>query len=486
MKVTAYSYGGAGEVTGSCHLLDIDGDLIQVDFGLFQGKRQESDNKNRDFKIDLDKLKAVLITHGHADHCARLPLLIKNGYDGPIYSTSATRDLANLIMLDSAKIQAGDYQTYLAAARRKGDKEGKTVLLPMYDEDDCIKTSSQISTIPYYKKVNLYKNIDVQLYDAGHILGSSMVEFTIKDKPTFFEKLFNKKASKDIKVLYTGDLGRPEKPIIKKPDSHIIEAPDYIFLESTYGNRKHESRQLALEHLAKVINDTSKKGGKIIIPSFAIERTQELIYYINILLRDKKIPKLSVYVDSPMATNATGIFRVHPECYDKGIYDEFLDKHKNPFQFDKLTFISSNQDSKKLDKKKDPMIIIAADGMCEAGRVTRHLAVNIEDPKNTVLIVGFMAENTLGRKLLDGEKEVKILNSMFTVNASIEKINAFSAHADYTEMLNWLDSIDTSKLKKIFLVHGEPDAQEFFKEQLIKNGFKNVEIVKPDQKYILN
>jgi len=485
LKITSYSYGAAEEVTGSCHILDIDDNLIQIDMGLFQGKRQESDLKNREFNIDVNKLKAVVVTHGHADHCARLPLLIKNGYKGTIYSTSATRDLANLVMMDSAKIQFNDYQTFLAAARRKGDKEGKTVLLPLYNEDDCVKTSAQITTVPYYKKTYITKNVDMKLYDAGHILGSSMVELTIKNEPTFFEKLVGKKSDKEIRVLYTGDLGRPEKPIIRKPDSNV-EAPDYIFMESTYGNRQHESREVALEHLAKVINDTAARGGKIIIPSFAIERTQEMIYYLNTLLRDKKIPKLPVYVDSPMATNATGIFRVHPECYDQGIYDDFLDRHKSPFQFDKLTFVTSNSDSMRLDKKKDPMIIIAADGMCEAGRVVHHLAANIEDPKNTILIVGFMAENTLGRKILEGEKEVKILNSIFSVKAKVEKINAFSAHADYIESIDWLDSIDTSRLKKIFLVHGEKEAQKFFKEALIQHGYKNVEIVKVNEKYILS
>jgi metallo-beta-lactamase family protein len=484
LRLIAYSLGAAEEVTGSKHFLDINGDLIQIDCGAFQGKRKESDEKNRNFNIDINRLKSVILTHGHFDHVGVTPLLVKNGYKGPIYSTSATRDIANLVMLDSAKIQYQDYQTYLAAARRKGDKTGKTVLKPLYNEEDCINTACQISTIPYHRRINLIKNCDIQLFDAGHILGSAMVELYIKNESKFFDKILGKANDKEVRVLYTGDLGRPEKPIIKKPDENV-DAPDYIYLESTYGNRLHEGKEVALEHFAKVIRETAAKGGKVLIPSFAIERTQEIIYYLNTLLRDKKIPKLPVYVDSPMATNATGIFRVHPECYDTGIYEEFLDKHKSPFQFDKLTFVGSNQDSMKLDKKKDPCIIIAADGMCEAGRITHHLAAGIEDPKNTILIVGYMAENTLGRKLLDGEKTVSIFNALFNVNASVEKINAFSAHADYKETINWLNSIDTSRLKKIFLVHGEPESQTFLRKALIDEGYKNVEIVKSGTKYIL-
>lgn len=485
MKIEAYSLGATEEVTGSKHFLDIDGNLVQIDCGAFQGKRLESYEKNKEFNdADISNLKAVVLTHGHFDHVGLLPLLIQKGYKGTIYSTSATRDLANLVIMDSAKIQAQDYQNDLAAARRKGNKKGEGVPGPLYTEEDCVKTVEQLSTIPYNKRTSLLKNVDVQLYDAGHILGSAMVELTIKEEKSLIDKLLRRKEGKVTRVLYTGDLGRPEKPIIKKPEEKILP-PDYIYLESTYGNRRHQGRDVAIEHFAKVIRETIARGGKVLIPSFAIERTQEIIYYLNILLQQHKIPKVPVYVDSPMATNATGIFRVHSECYSEELHKEFLDKHKNPFQFNGLTFTSSNQESMRLDKKKDPMIIIAADGMCEAGRITHHLAANIEDPKNTVLIVGFMAENTLGRQLIDGEREVKILSSIFNVNATIEKIDAFSAHADYQEEIDWLNSIDTSRLKKIFLVHGEPESQAFLKKELARAGYKNVEIVKANTKYIL-
>lgn len=261
--------------------------------------------------------------------------------------------------------------------------------------------------------------------------------------------------------------------------------PDYIVLESTYGNRKHEDAEFAMKELERVVRDTCSKKGKIIIPSFAIERAQELVFYLHLLTDRKKIPVVPIYVDSPMAANATSVFRVHPECYDESVNEAFLKHHKNPFGFGSLSFTTSVEESKSLNDKEGPMIIISADGMCEAGRVLYHLANEIGNERNTILIVGYMAENTLGRKIRDGEKEVKILGDMYHVNAKVEQINAFSAHADYTEMTDWLKTIDTSRLKNIFLVHGEKEAQEFFTDYLHQNGFPNVTTVKYDETYDL-
>jgi metallo-beta-lactamase family protein len=286
----------------------------------------------------------------------------------------------------------------------------------------------------------------------------------------------------DMRILYTGDIGRPQKPIIREPAVNM-PPPHYIFLESTYGNRRHEDADMALESLVKAVRRAVELKSKIIIPAFAVERTQEIIYYLHLLVDQKKIPAIPIYVDSPMATNATSIFNVHPECFSEEINRLFTQHYKNPFGFNKLGFVNSVEESKSLNDMKGPMIIIAADGMCEAGRVVHHLANNISNSANTVLIVGYMAENTLGRRLKAGEKEVSIFGDRYAVRAQIDVINAFSAHADYSECLDWLKKIDTSCLKKIFLVHGEVQAQAAFKPYLRDNGFPNVEIVKYGQTY---
>ncbi|MDD6899308.1 MAG: MBL fold metallo-hydrolase [Treponema porcinum] len=469
MMITMYSLGAAEEVTGSKHILEIDGHQIMIDCGAFQGKRQLSDTKNRDFDIAADKLDAVVLTHGHYDHCGLLPVLTKKGFTGNIYATPATRDIANLVMMDSARIQARDAEFLAKQANKKGEK---FTWRPLFNEDDVVKTANQIISLSYNRKMYIAPNVSLEFYDAGHILGSGFAYLTITN------------GSEETRVLFTGDIGRKEKPIIRNPAVNM-PPPDYIVLESTYGNRKHEDAEFAMKELERVVRDTCSKKGKIIIPSFAIERAQELVFYLHLLTDRKKIPVIPIYVDSPMAANATSVFRVHPECYDESVNEAFLKHHKNPFGFGSLSFTTSVEESKSLNDKEGPMIIISADGMCEAGRVLYHLANEIGNERNTILIVGYMAENTLGRKIRDGEKEVKILGDMYHVNAKVEQINAFSAHADYTEMTDWLKTIDTSRLKNIFLVHGEKEAQEFFTDYLNQNGFPNVTTVKYDETYDL-
>ena len=467
--ITMYSLGAAEEVTGSKHILEIDGHQIMIDCGAFQGKRQLSDTKNRDFDIAADKLDAVVLTHGHYDHCGLLPVLTKKGFTGNIYATPATRDIANLVMMDSARIQARDAEFLAKQANKKGEK---FTWRPLFNEDDVVKTANQIISLSYNRKMYIAPNVSLEFYDAGHILGSGFAYLTITN------------GSEETRVLFTGDIGRKEKPIIRNPAVNM-PPPDYIVLESTYGNRKHEDAEFAMKELERVVRDTCSKKGKIIIPSFAIERAQELVFYLHLLTDRKKIPVVPIYVDSPMAANATSVFRVHPECYDESVNEAFLKHHKNPFGFGSLSFTTSVEESKSLNDKEGPMIIISADGMCEAGRVLYHLANEIGNERNTILIVGYMAQNTLGRKIRDGEKEVKILGDMYHVNAKVEQINAFSAHADYTEMTDWLKTIDTSRLKNIFLVHGEKEAQEFFTDYLHQNGFPNVTTVKYDETYDL-
>jgi len=314
--------------------------------------------------------------------------------------------------------------------------------------------------------------INLEFYDAGHILGSAIASIKIK------------KGSQELNILATGDLGRKGKPIIRNPDVPET-APDYIILESTYGDRRHDSTDDAIKKLAEIAVRTVKKKGKILIPSFAIERTQELVYYFHLLVDDGTIPEIPIFVDSPMATNATTIFQVHPECYGKEIKEAFIKHHKNPFGFNSLHFTTSVQESKALNDHDGPLIIISADGMCEAGRIQHHLVHNIQDPNTTIMTVGYMAENTLGRRIRNREGEVKILGEWFKLKAQVEEINAFSAHADYFEILEWLKALDTSRLKGIFLVHGEKKPQAFLKNYLEENGFNNVEIVKYGNTYNL-
>ncbi len=516
MSIHCYSLGAAQEVTGSKHIVEIDGRSFMIDCGAFQGKRAEADKKNREFDFAADKIESVILTHAHFDHCGLLPVLMKNGYRGNIYATPATRDLANIVMMDSARIQARDAEFLAKQARKKGEKFSWR---PLYNEEDCVKAANQIVSLGYNRKMFIAPDVQLEFYDAGHILGSALAYMTItgqrknditgKKESTgmggtrrFWHRLFggsksventNQKEGNialtgapadEVRVLFTGDLGRIGKPIVRDPSTNF-PAPDYIFLESTYGNRLHEEPGVALDDLEQVIRTAVANKGKIIIPSFAIERAQELVYYLHILMDKKRVPRIPVYVDSPMAVNATGIFQLHPECYDEQTTETFLQNHKNPFGFNDLTFVQSVDESKELNKKTGPMIIISADGMCESGRVLYHLANSITDPRNIILIVGYMSENTLGRRILEGEKEVHILGDWYKVKAAVKKINAFSAHADYREMTNWLNSIDTSRLKKIFLVHGEKDSQEFFMNHLKENGYHDVEAIEYGKVYDL-
>jgi len=467
MSITLYSLGAAEEVTGSKHIIEVDGHTYLIDCGAFQGRRAEADRKNRNFEVPADRLEAVILTHAHFDHSGLLPMLGINGFKGNIYSTPATRDLANLIMMDSARIQARDAEYLAKQAARHGSSFNWQ---PLFKESDVINTTNQFVTVSYHRPTWIAPNILLEFFDAGHILGSAMAVLSITESD-----------GKKTRIAFTGDLGRKGKPIIMDPEP--LPPVDYMLLESTYGDRLHESTDDALKMLEEVAMKAIKMNGKIIIPSFAIERTQELVYYFHTLVDNGKIPEIPIYVDSPMAVNATSIFQIHPECYDAETHEAFIKHHKNPFGFNKLHFVTSVDESKALNKLDGPMIIISADGMCEAGRITHHLANNISKSTTQILLVGYMADHTLGRRLQNRELEVKIMNEWYQVKAEITQINAFSAHADYNEALDWLKHMDTSSLKKIFMVHGEPDVQVVFKDHLEEAGFTNVQIVKYGETY---
>ncbi len=471
MNIHIRSLGAAGEVTGSKHLVEFEGKRILVDCGAFQGRRTESDAKNRALLGDVEpsSVDVVVLTHAHYDHCGLLPYLVKKGFTGNIFATSATRDLANLIMMDSSHIQARDAD-YLSRQALK--KHEKFDWKPLYNDLDVVKTMEQFITINYHRPITIIDGVSIEFFDAGHILGSALVKMTLKSEKG------------EQRVLgFSGDLGRKNKPIIRNPEH--LHGLDYLVLESTYGNKLHENTSDAVERLAQVVRSTADAGGKVIIPAFAVERTQELVFTLHLLLDQGRIPDLPIWVDSPMAVDATGIFRVHPECYDKETHDAFTTHSKNPFGFASLHFSRSVEDSKALNVAKEPMIVISADGMCEVGRIQHHLIHNISNAQNTILIVGYMAEGTLGRRIMDGAKEVRIHGDFYKVAANVKTIDAFSAHADWQETLAWLSETETQNLKSTLLVHGESKALESMKNKLLEAGLSAVEIAKLGQRYAL-
>jgi len=463
MKLT--SFGAAREVTGSRHLLEVNGKRIFLDFGMFQGHRKESDVKNRNLPFDASKIDAVILSHAHIDHSGGLPLLVKNGFRGPIYSTFATRDLCNYMLMDSAYIQEKDAEYMkLKMAKKKG---AQAPMEPLYTVDDAQKCLGQFYGVGYERAFVVTEGVVCSFYDAGHILGSSQIHLVIYEKET----------NKRYTFAFTGDLGRKNLPILRDPQ--VLPPTDYLMIESTYGNRFHESILDAGQHLQDTINRTVKRGGKIIIPAFSVERTQELVYHLNLLWQKKLIPDMPIYVDSPLSANVTEVFMNHPECFDAETFKEFVVNRKNPFGFGKLQYTHSVDESKALNNYNGPCIIISASGMCENGRILHHLKNNIEDPRNTIMIVGFMAKDTLGRKIEDKQPIVNIFGEPHHVRAEVVVMDAFSGHADRSDLLDYLSQI--KGLKKIFLVHGEAEQQAAFKGYLNESGFKDVTMNEPGQ-----
>ena len=461
LKIT--SYGAAEEVTGSKHLLETTNARVLVDCGLFQGRREETHEKNAAFSFAPYSLYACVNTHGHLDHCGAYPLLVKDGFQGEILATSATRDISGLVMQDSARIQAQDAR-FLEKQQSRNPQPWRTVYPPLYDDKDVEAALKQFVGVSYGRDYALAPNIHATLYDAGHILGSALVRFEIFEGP------------QPVAIGFTGDLGRKNLPLLKDPET--LPPVDYLVCESTYGDRLHDPIGTAEDELAEVIRDTAAKGGRVIIPAFAVERTQELIYFLHRLHDAGRIPSLPVFVDSPMAVSATAIFKTHPECLDAETVRQFLDNGQSPFAFDNLKYVTDAESSKKINDVSMPCIIIASAGMCEAGRILHHLVQGVGDPRNTILIVGFMAENTLGRALADKKPEVRIFGERHAVKARVKILNAFSAHADYVEIGEYVKALDQSRLKRVFLVHGEPSAQAHLAEYLKGLGIVSVDILK--------
>jgi metallo-beta-lactamase family protein len=445
MKLT--SYGAAQEVTGSQHVLEVNGKKILLDCGLFQGHRQMAFEKNANFSYEPASIDTLLVSHAHIDHTGNIPHLVKNGFKGVIYCTEATKNLCRPLLLDSAYIQEQDAKYF----SRKLPGEALPYE-PIYDAEDVEFALGLFKDLPYDKKFKLYDGVYVTFREAGHVLGSSMIALDIEDKEDGKKK----------RLIFTGDLGRDRLPIINDP--YEFTDADYLLIESTYGNRNHAPIEEGIPELARVINRTVQRGGKVIIPSFAFERTQELIYSLHLLLDRKEIPtNLPIFIDSPLASHLTDIFKQHMELYDEEIRENFR-LGVNPFDPSQLKFTATVEDSKKLNFFIGPCIIISSSGMCEAGRIRHHLKNNIEDPKNSIAIVGYMAENTLGRKLVDGDEFIKIFDQMYKVNAEIVILESFSAHADKDDLDKFIKEI--KGLKKIMLVHGETTQSEAFAERI--------------------
>lgn len=458
-------HGACRTVTGSRHLINVNGFNILLDCGFFQGRRAETYERNLNFSFDPQSVDAVIISHAHMDHLGNLPNLVRQGYQGDVHCTAATLDLANIMLMDSANIQEHDIQVVNRIRRRHKEPPVE----PLYIKKDIPPVLKLLRSSSYYHPFYLRDNIQVTFHDAGHILGSAITILNINDN------------GRHLSICYSGDLGRADIPIIRNPD--IISDSDVLIIESTYGNRLHTDINNASDKLAKVINETISKGGKLIVPSFALERTQELIYFLHQLQVNNKIPKFPIFLDSPLAIGATDIFRLHPECFDDETF-EFMESVEDPFGFQGLRFVSSVEESKSLAKIQAPMMIIAGSGMAEGGRILHHLKNNIGKAKNTVLIVGWQAQNTLGRKIAERWPEVPIFGKKHKLRCRVEVFHEFSAHADRNDLIEWA-SKGKKRWKKVFVVHGEESASLSLTEALRKAGLRNVIVPNLGQSFTL-
>lgn len=458
--------GAARTVTGSMHLVQVNGKTILLDCGLFQGRRAETYERNRTFPFDPATIDAVVLSHAHIDHAGNLPNLVKRGFKGPIFCTPATADLCRLMLMDSAHIQEKDAEF----VSKKHAKKKLPPVEPLYELDDVQPTLDRLTEFNYHAPFQVVPGMTAEYFDAGHILGSASIRLTIQEG--------NKK---EFHLGFSGDVGRPKMPILRAPE--FMGNVEALICESTYGGRLHEGPNKMPEQVfLDVIKRTVDRGGKIIVPSFSVGRTQDIVYKMNNLKNDGLLPDIPVFVDSPLSKNATEVFRKHPECFDAEVL-EILKKDDDVFGFDRLTYIRDVEESKALNDRKGACMIIAASGMCEAGRIVHHLYNNIEDPKNTVMIVGYQAEHTLGRKIVEREPEVTIFGEPKKLNAEVVVMNSFSAHADKNELLWFVDKFDRGMLKNIFLVHGDFDQQEKFSAALTEHQFKRVDIPQRLEKF---
>lgn len=443
-------FGAARTVTGSQHLIEVNGSRILLDCGLFQGRRTEAYQRNRNLPFDPRSVDVMVLSHAHIDHSGNIPNLVKSGYRGDIIATPATRDLCASMLLDSGHIQEQD--VFFVNKRRK---RGEPPVDPIYTQEDATNSLGSFSTQGYERPRHIAPGVTLTFKDAGHMLGSAYVILDIEDRD----------AHRDVRLVFSGDIGRAGIPIIRDPE--MIDRADILIMESTYGDRTHPPYEDEIKRVEHIIAETYKRGGSVLIPAFAVGRTQQVVYMLHQLRLKGDLPDMPIFVDSPLAIDVTAAYRMHPECYDDEIraFIASAGSRIDPFGFEDLTYTRAVEDSKKLNFLREPAIIIAASGMMEAGRILHHLRNRIEDPRTTILIVGFQAEHTLGRKLLDGESQVRIFGEMHKNRAQVEFLSGFSGHADHDELIAWVGAFQ-QKPRRTFLVHGEGQAQFTLAEAL--------------------
>ena len=461
-------HGAARNVTGSKHLITLqNGIQVLLDCGMFQGMGEESDELNENFGFNPSQVNYLILSHAHIDHSGLIPHLVAQGFKGEIYCTPATMDLARILLMDSARIQQKDSEY----SNKRRARKGLPLLKPLYTEDDAMACLKQFRIIKYNTEFQINEDLLVELTDVGHIIGSAAVHLTINEN------------GKSSRLTFSGDVGRYGDLILKSPET--FKQSDYILLESTYGDSLHKDAEPAEDLLKEIIYQTCiLRRGKVIIPAFSVGRTQELLYSLNHLEERGILPDVKYYVDSPLSIKATNVVKSHPENFNKHVQEVML-QDDDPFNFQKLTFIQDTNASKALNSDSEPCVIISASGMAEAGRVKHHIKNTISDEKNTILMVGYCEPNSLGGRLMAGNTSVSIFGEHYPVKAEVRIIRSMSAHGDYEDLLKFVECQDPSKVKKLFLVHGEYSVQEVFKEKILEKGFNSVEIPERHQEFIL-
>ena len=461
--------GAARTVTGSMHLLEVNGRRLLLDCGLAQGRRKEAFELNRNLLFDPAALDAVLLSHAHIDHSGNLPSLPRRGFTGKIYCTPATRDLAGYMLLDSAHIQESD----VAYVNKRRARQGKQLFEPLYARNDAEAVLRHFAAVDYEQTFEPIPGVRAQFLDAGHILGSAVVVLDLEEN------------GRRVRLAFSGDLGRNGHPFLRTPQ--VPEKTDFLILESTYGNRLHEPIEEGDQVFLQLVAETFQKSGKLLIPAFALGRTQELVYRLNRAAEAGTCPPIDVFVDSPLAVNLTEVFRLHPECFNVGVLDQMeREPDHDPLGFPRLRYVRSVEESKQLNAREAPAVIISASGMCESGRILHHLSNHIGKRHTTVLFVGFQAQHTLGRRLLDGLSPVLIFGEPRRVRARIKQIGSYSAHADRDELLAWAAAVQKGgALKRVFLVHGEEASAFALADGLHKQGGENVEVPQRGQAFDL-